>query len=224
MRILVLDLDGRHGDGLCTLLDGAGHDTVVVRDLPPAIDRDADVVLVAGGGDAAIDACRRIRAGDQVLPIMLLTAEGIVEDRVAGLRAGADDALAAPYAPSQMMARVDALGRRARLLPRLPEIVEADGCLFDLSRQIAVRESRQVGLTRREADLIRWLHRHRDRAASRAEILEHVFGVSPNVETRSVDMAIATLRRKIERRPDEPAIIVSVKGVGYAWGPAALAC
>ncbi len=66
-------------------------------------------------------------------------------------------------------------------------------------------------------ELIRWLHRNRERTASRKEILEHVFRVSPEIETRSVDMAIATLRKKIEREPEKPAIIVSVKGQGYAW-------
>jgi two-component system, OmpR family, response regulator len=152
------------------------------------------------------------------LPILALT-EGIdeVDARVANLRAGADDAMTVPFAHSQMMARVDALGRRARLVPRLPDLLEADGCLFDLSRCVAVRDGKVTQLSPREVDLIRWLHRNRERTVERREILEHVFRVSPDIETRSVDMAIATLRKKIERSPDRPAIIVSVKGLGYAW-------
>jgi DNA-binding response OmpR family regulator len=168
-------------------------------------------------GAAATALCAALRARDPVLPIMILTDRGLVEDRVAGLRAGADDCVEVPFAPTQMVARVDALARRARLIPPLPEIIEADGCMFDLSRCLAVRDGKIITLSPREAELVRWLHRHRERAVERKEILEHVFGVSPHIESRSVDMAIATLRKKIERTPDRPAIIVSVKGLGYTW-------
>jgi DNA-binding response OmpR family regulator len=179
----------------------------------------ADVVVLTGAAEHTTALCRRIRARDPALPVLILTAAGLVEDRVAGLRAGADDVVEAPYHASQMVARVDALGRRARLVPALPEIVEADGCVFDLGRCVAARGDREIALTAREAALLRWLHHHRDRAASREEILEHVFAVAPTIETRSVDMAIATLRKKIERHPEEPRIVVAIKGIGYAWGP-----
>jgi DNA-binding response OmpR family regulator len=218
MRILVLDLDGRHGRNLRVVLEEAGHDVELVAAQPNGIDRAPDLVVLAGG--AALSLCAALRARDPVIPILLLTERGLVEDRVAGLRAGADDCVEVPYAASQMAARVDALGRRARLVPPLPEIIEADGCMFDLSRCLAVRDGKLIALSPREAELVRWLHRHRERAVERKEILEHVFGVSPNIESRSVDMAISTLRKKIERAPDRPAIIVSVKGLGYAWGAA----
>ncbi|MEJ7600195.1 MAG: response regulator transcription factor [Kofleriaceae bacterium] len=215
MRILVIDLDGTHAANLRNVLEAAGHE-VVSAHRPPS-DVAAEVVVLAGPNEAAVNTCALLRARDEALPILLLTDRGLVEDRVAGLRAGADDSVEAPFAPSQMIARVDALGRRARLVPKLPDLLEADGCLFDLSRCVAVREGKTTPLSPREADLIRWLHRNRDRTTSRKEILQHVFGVSPDIETRSVDMAIATLRKKIEREPERPAIIVSVKGLGYAW-------
>jgi DNA-binding response OmpR family regulator len=103
-------------------------------------------------------------------------------------------------------------------VPALPEVLEADGCMFDLGRQAALRGGVGTALSAREVMLIRWLHRHRGGTVTRRDILEHVFGVSPEIETRSVDMAIATLRKKIEREPERPAIILSVKGSGYAWG------
>jgi DNA-binding response OmpR family regulator len=216
MRILVIDLDGRHGRNLRVVLEEAGHDVELAA--APPLQHTPELVVLAGA--AAISMCAALRARDPVIPILLLTERGLVEDRVAGLRAGADDCVEVPYAPSQMMARVDALGRRARLVPPLPEIIEADGCMFDLTRCLAVRDGKVIALSPREAELLRWLHRHRERAVERKEILEHVFGVSPNIESRSVDMAISTLRKKIERSPDRPAIIVSVKGLGYAWGVA----
>jgi DNA-binding response OmpR family regulator len=212
MRILVVDLDGAHGANLATIL--TGHELSICSALPLVVDE--DLVIVAGPG--AIDACALLRSRDEQLPILALTEHGLVDQRVAALQAGADDALETPFAASQMVARVDALERRARLVPKLPEVVQIDGCMFDLSRCLAVRDGRVTQLSAREAALIRWLHRNRDRTVERREILEQVFGVSPNVETRSVDVAIATLRKKIEREPERPSIIVSVKGVGYAWG------
>jgi DNA-binding response OmpR family regulator len=220
MRVLVVDLGAagaRHGGALGVLLGAAGHDVTVVDELPAV--PGAEVVVLTGPAERTTDLCRRIRARDPALPIMVLTAAGLVEDRVAGLRAGADDVVEAPYHASQMIARVDALGRRGRLVPALPELLEADGCVFDLSRCVAVRDDREIALAAREAALLRWLHRHRTRAVTREEILEHVFAVAPTIETRSVDVAIATLRKKIERRPEDPRIVVAVKGVGYAWGP-----
>jgi DNA-binding response OmpR family regulator len=228
MRILVLDLCGASaltsaagshgvGDSVATILASAGHVTAV-RSEPPADLTDAEVVVLAGDPIAVAELCRRIRTRDAVLPIMILTAAGMVDDRVAGLRAGADDALDVPFHPSQMVARVDALGRRARLVPPLPEVIDADGCAFDLSRCVAARGGQEIALSAREAELVRYLHRHRARAVSREEILQHVFGVSPRIETRSVDVAIGALRKKIERHPEDPRIIVAVKGIGYAWG------
>lgn len=215
MRILVLDPAGHHGANLRVVLEAAGHVVETAPTPPPRVA--VDVVVVAGATESTINLCAMLRARDEALPILVLTERGLVEDRVAGLRAGADDALETPFAPSQMIARVDALGRRARLVPKLPDLLEADGCMFDLSRCVAVRDGKVTPLSPREAELIRWLHRHRDRTVERREILEHVFRVSPEVETRSVDMAIATLRKKIEREPERPSIIVSVKGLGYSW-------
>jgi two-component system, OmpR family, response regulator len=214
VRILVIDPAGVHAANLRAVL--ADHELDFVA-APPAV-IDAEIVIVAAERDVAVNLVGLLRARDEALPILAL-AEGLdeVDARVANLRAGADDALTVPFAGSQMVARVDALGRRARLVPKLPDLLEADGCLFDLSRCVAVRDGKVTQLSPREVDLIRWLHRHRERTVERREILEHVFRVSPDIETRSVDMAIATLRKKIERAPDRPAIIVSVKGLGYAW-------
>ncbi len=212
VRILVIDPAAAHGANLRTLLVSEGHDVEVVTTPPSHVA--AEVVIVT-----ALNLVGLLRVRDEALPILVLTDNGLddVDGRVAGLRAGADDALSVPFAGAQMIARVDALGRRARLVPKLPELIEADGCMFDLSRCVAVREGKVMTLSPREVELIRWLHRNRERTVERREILEHVFHVSPEIETRSVDMAIATLRKKIEREPEKPAIIVSVKGLGYVW-------
>src|SRR5262245_10220064 len=170
MRILVIDLDGRHGRNLRVVLEEAGH--VVELATAPPLQSTPELVVLAGA--EAISMCAALRVRDPMIPILLLTDRGLVEDRVAGLRAGADDCVEVPFHASQMMARVDALGRRARLVPLLPEIIEADGCMFDLTRCVAVRDGKLIALSPREAELVRWLHRHRQRAVERKEILEHV--------------------------------------------------
>src|SRR5262249_30269936 len=86
-----------------------------------------------------------------------------------------------------------------------------------LGRMIVVRGGEHVALTPREVGIVRWLHRHRDRVVSRAELLEQVFGQRGDLQTRAVDMAIAVLRKKLEVDPARPTVIVSVKGAGYTW-------
>jgi DNA-binding response OmpR family regulator len=97
-------------------------------------------------------------------------------------------------------------------------VVETAGCRFDLGRHEAARDGHIEQLTPREVKILRWLHRHRNRAVSRSELLEEVWGVNADMQTRTVDMTIAKLRQKIERDPARPEIVVTVTGVGYAWG------
>ena len=89
--------------------------------------------------------------------------------------------------------------------------------VIDLARMVVVRDGRRVALTPREVGIVRWLHRHQDRVVTRAELLEQVFGQRGDLQTRAVDMAIAVLRKKVESDPQNPTLIVSVKGAGYAW-------
>jgi DNA-binding response OmpR family regulator len=148
----------------------------------------------------------------------MLTARGSEDDKVAGLEAGADDYLTKPFAVRELLARINALGRRAAGIPAEPEIVEADGCTIDLGRLQAQRGTEAVNITPREAGILRWLYRHRARAVSRAELLERIWGSSGDLQTRTVDMTIANLRQKIERDPSEPRILLTMTGAGYAWG------
>lgn len=163
---------------------------------------------------AAESVAPRVRAR---APVIVVTRPSDVEARVRALEAGADDAFDASFAPSQIAARATAVVRKAARVPKDAERIEAGGCTLDLDAGRVTRDDRSEPLTAREIELVRWLHRHRGRIVSRAELLEHVWGVSPNNATRAVDVAIAALRAKIERDPATPAIIVSVKGAGYRW-------
>jgi two-component system, OmpR family, response regulator RegX3 len=222
VRILLVEDEASLRDGLCDLLGADGHAVEAVADGVTAAARGTseafdlvilDLMLPRLDG---MEVCRRLRAARPGVPILMLTALASEDDKVRGLLEGADDYVTKPFGARELLARVRALGRRAPA--DAPEEVTIDGCVLDFARLAASRGGERVALTPREAGMLRWLHRHGGRVVSRAEILEQVWGQRGDLRTRAVDMAIAVLRKKIERDPAEPRIIVSVKGAGYAWG------
>jgi len=224
MKILVVEDDPLLRDGLVDLLRSAGHTVDMVADGVTATKRGMDPELDLVVLDVmlpkldGIEVCHRLRKARPDLPILMLTAKGSEEDKVRGLKVGADDYVTKPFGTRELLARLAALARRARSAPVEPEIIEIDGCRFDLGRCEARRHQKIIPLTAREVGIVRWLHRHKARTVSRSELLEQLWGTNADTETRTVDVTIAHLRQKIERDHAEPAIIVSVKGVGYTWG------
>jgi two-component system response regulator RegX3 len=209
-------------EGIVDLLSGDGHQVTAVGDGAAAVEVGLqgafelvvlDLMLPRLDG---MDVCRRRRAARPGLPILMLTARGSEDDKVRGLVEGADDYVTKPFSARELLARVRALGRRAPPGEALDELHVGDARI-DLARMVVVRGAREVALTPREVGIVRWLHRHRDRVVTRAELLEQVFGQRGDLQTRAVDMAIAVLRKKIEVDPARPSSIVSVKGAGYAW-------
>ena len=147
----------------------------------------------------------------------MLTARGDESDKVRGLRSGADDYITKPFGTNELLARIDSVARRLAL-DAGPERIETGDGVIDLGRCRFERNGQDHELTAREANLLRFLYRHRERAVTRAELLENVWQQPGDLQTRTVDMCIADLRQKIESDPAHPAIVVTVKGVGYAWG------
>lgn len=211
MRVLIDVANGRVSEELLAMLAHAGH--TVERGVAQVSARRFDVVVVG-----SVEAAERLRREHPVLAVIVFTRTGDVAARIRALEVGADDAVDASFPPSQSVARFVAAGRRVANMPRPPECIQIDGCTIDLAACTVSRDGREQPLTRREVELVRWLSRHAGRVVSRPELLEHVWEVSPGNETRTVDVAIAGLRAKIERDPGTPAIIVSVKGAGYRWG------
>jgi len=224
MNILIVEDEPVLRAGLVDLLKGAGHRvdiaadglTAAKRGLDPELDFILlDLMLPKLDG---IEVCQRVRKARPGLPILMLTARGAEEDKVRGLKCGADDYVTKPFGARELLARIEALGRRVKTVPAEPELLMADDCQFDLGRCEASRGRKIIPLTPRECGILRWLYRHRARAVARGELLEQVWGANPGMETRTVDVTIANLRHKIERDPADPRIIVCVKGIGYAWG------
>lgn len=174
-----------------------------------------DVVLPREDG---LDVLRAIRRKRPALPVILITARGSEDQRVEGLRLGADDYVVKPFSIRELLARVEAVLRRS---PERPQGVErltlGHGEIEEID--LARREIRFTGgerceLSELEADLLRYLAAHRARAIARDELLTRVWGVNPrHVETRSVDMTVARLRKKL--RDDPPRLLTTVRGRGY---------
>ena len=161
---------------------------------------------------SGIEICQRIRSTSQV-PILMLTALGEVQERVEGLRAGADDYLPKPFALEELVARIQTLLRRAR--PVLPSrLAHADLEMDELTRQVW-RGGREVHLAPREFDLLRYFLRHPREVLGRERLLRHVWGEAYVGEDNILDVYISYLRQKLEGR-GQGRILRTVRGVGYA--------
>lgn len=227
LRVLVVEDEPGLRQALVDLLTGAGHRVEAVADGETAVQRGSehafdlillDVMLPRKDG---VDVCRDLRRVRPGLPILMLTARGAEEDKVRGLTAGADDYVTKPFGARELLARVGALARRARTSGSWPDVIDCDGCRFDLGRCVAQRNGKEVCLTQREVGILRWLYQHRSRAVTRSELLEQVWSVPGDLQTRTVDMTISNLRQKIEESASSPRIVITVKGTGYAWGSSA---
>ena len=223
MRILVVDDDRAVRDSLRRSLEFNGYQVDLAGDGLDALDRIAaqrpdavvlDVMMPRVGG---LEACRRLRADGDDVPILVLTARDSVADRVAGLDAGADDYLVKPFALEELLARLRALLRRSTA----PESAGADGLLSfaDLTLDPATREvsrgGRSIRLTRTEFSLLELFLRHPRQVLDRARILEEVWGYDFPTTANSLEVYVGYLRRKTEAE-GEPRLLHTVRGVGYA--------
>ena len=177
-----------------------------------------DVMLPEISGFEVI---RTLRQEANRTPTILLTAKGAEADRVKGLDLGADDYVTKPFAIAELVARVGAQVRRARMDRGDGETFEADGVVFDLGRLVARRGGAEIPITPREGQILKHLRSRRGNVVTRDEFLLQVWEYkSANVETRTVDNTLAAMRKKIERDPADPQIVLTVRGKGYRWGGA----
>jgi two-component system, OmpR family, alkaline phosphatase synthesis response regulator PhoP len=174
-----------------------------------------DVMLPRKSG---FDVCRDLRQHDKKTPILMLTARGQLVDRVVGLKLGADDYLVKPFEMMELMARVEALLRRAPAsTPVEPDCYQFKDIRVDFRGAQVTRNGAVVELSAREYQLLRYLIEHREATVSREELLEKVWGYHATPLTRTVDVHIAWLRQKLESNPRHPQFILTVHGLGYKF-------
>lgn len=163
--------------------------------------------------------CNEIRKLDRSQPVILLTAKGDEEDIIKGLKLGADDYVPKPFSVRELVARVEAVLRRSRKLTEEREKIVWKGIEIDPRNLWATVNGKTIELTRREVDLLRYLIQCSERPVNRQELLKEVWGYgNAQMETRTVDIHITKLRRKVEKDPENPTLILTVRGEGYKIG------
>ena len=220
-RILVVDDDRALSEMLGMVLQGEGFETEFAADGPSAVDRFRDtrpdlvlLDLMLPGIDG-IEVCTRIRAESGV-PIIMLTARSDTGDVVRGLEAGADDYVVKPFNPVELIARVCARLREPQL--EANEKLRIGDVDIDVTGHEVRRGDQPIPLTPLEFDLLVILARKPQQVFTREVLLEKVWGYQYKADTRLVNVHVQRLRAKIERDPDHPMIVTTVRGVGYRAG------
>jgi DNA-binding response OmpR family regulator len=173
-----------------------------------------DVMLPRMNGH---DVCRELRRDGSALPIIMLTARGQEIDKVVGLKLGADDYVTKPFSFLELMARAEALLRRSSGHAAVPGEFRFGEVTVHFARSLAQRAGEPLTLTSRELALLRYLVENRGRVVTRDELLDAVWGYETAPVTRTVDMHVAKLRKKVEEDPAHPRHILTVHGIGYKF-------
>ena len=234
-RILVVEDEQHIADGLCFNLEEEGHNVIVATDGEQALtlildDRQVfdivvlDVMLPGRDGFFVAGA---LRSAGQFLPILMLTARNRPEDVLKGFEAGADDYLPKPFELAILIARVNGLLRRRRwnetqpgaTRPPARDVYTFGGRTLDFTAMEVQARGKSYRLTQMECDLLRYLVAHAGQPVSRGALLEDVWGLDEETDTRAIDNFIVRLRKYLEDRPDAPRIVQTVRGVGYKFVP-----
>lgn len=223
-RVLVVDDDSALAEMLGIVLQGEGFDAVFCADGLQAMqvfrEVGPDVVLLdlMLPGMDGLDVCRAIREESGV-PIVMLTARGDTLDVVAGLEAGADDYVVKPFKPKELVARIRARVRRRDVGTQDATIVIGDLTIDTVGHSVA-RGGEVLALTPLEFDLLVCLARRPGQVLTREALLQEVWGYRHAADTRLVNVHVQRLRAKVERDPERPEVVLTVRGVGYKVGPA----
>ncbi len=222
-RILFVEDENAISEPFSQALKRAGFDPVVARTAAQALDLaerfEPDLVLLdlrLPDGDGR-DVCRQLRRGSDV-PIVMLTASGTETDRIIGLELGADDYVVKPFSSGEVISRIRAVLRRAAWRePDSPEAVEAGELVIDFAARRATLAGEQLKLPRKEFDLLAELARHAGEVVGREDLMARVWDVNWFGSTKTLDVHIRSLRKKLGDDPAHPTYIETVRGVGFRF-------
>jgi DNA-binding response OmpR family regulator len=244
-RVLIVEDEAHLAQGLQFNLEAEGHSVTVVGDGESALhlllgrsqpnkptDFDAVVLDVMLPGKDGFAVAAELRAAQQFVPVLMLTARGRPEDVLQGFASGADDYLPKPFELPILLARLQGLLRRREWMRQIPagnatpatraaeyEAFSFDGRTIDFGKLELRVNGNTIQLTLMEAELLRHLIRNHGRVVSRKSILEEVWGLREDTDTRAIDNFIVRLRRYIEDNPAAPRHLLTVRGVGYRFIP-----
>jgi DNA-binding response OmpR family regulator len=225
-RILVIEDDAAIRRGIVDALRFEGYETREAHDgrqgMSLALEMGCDLVLLdlVLPGPSGLEILAAVRGSRPTLPVIILTAMGDESDRVKGLRLGADDYVVKPFGVSELMARVEAVLRRSPQRPSDVAQANVPGGVVDFSRrEVRFQDGRRESLSERETELIRYLVLNPRRVISRDELLRSVWRLEPRgLSTRTIDMHVTRLREKLGDDPEDPQVILTVRGKGYMFG------
>jgi len=236
--ILIVEDEKHLADGLRFNLEVEGYKVDIVGDGEAALSMlltekekyDVVVLDVMLPGKDGFEVASELREAGHFVPVLMLTARGRPEDVLCGFESGADDYLAKPFELSVLLARLNALLRRREWFHRdqteagsvIPadtksELFSFDGKIIDFENLELRTDKQMIRLTLMEADLLRYLVKHENSVVSRKAILEEVWGLHEDTDTRAIDNFIVRLRRYIEDEPSQPRHLLTVRGVGYRF-------
>jgi len=224
-RILVVEDEESLAIGVRDALEHAGFSVDVVHDGVGALERirenkpDLIVLDLMLPGMSGLEILGALRQERLAVRVLILTALADEDDLLKGFEMGADDYMKKPFSPRELVARVEAQFRRRDLDSEPPPFLDLPGNIkVDLARLEVHRDGTVLPLTPREGEILAYLIQHRDRVVTREDLLLDVWHYqSANVETRTVDIHIVGLRRKVEPSASEPTLIQTVRGKGYRW-------
>jgi DNA-binding response OmpR family regulator len=231
-RILIVEDEAHLAQGLQFNLQAEGYDAIIETDGEAALARlqneafDAMLLDVMLPGKSGFEVVSELRARQNYLPVLMLTARGRSEDVLTGFAAGADDYLPKPFELSILLARLNGLLRRLAWRQPADETpaereelspFQFSGRRIDFESLELSALGRTIRLTLMEADLLRYLVRNQGRIVSRKELLEQVWRVHEDTDTRAIDNFVVRLRRYIEDEPSSPRYLKTVRGIGYRF-------
>ena len=219
-RILVIEDDGETAASIVQGLRESGFEVGHAADGPSgaemALGQNWDALVVdrmLPGGMDGLDIIQKLRQSDAKTPVLILSALGAVDDRVRGLRAGGDDYLTKPYALSELVARLEALLRRARN-PTVETRLRVADLQMDLLSRLVTRAGKEIDLQPREFMLLEFLMRNAGNIVTRTMLLEHVWDYHFDPQTNVIDVHISRLRQKIDKSFGKP-LLHTIRGTGY---------
>ena len=224
LDILVVDDDSELRQQIKRLFERDGHRVMAVADGRAAVDRAStdhfDVVLLdigLGPGPDGYDVCRALRDRRNLVPIIMLTALDSEADAVLGLEAGADDYVTKPFGPAELRSRIRAVLRRAGPRALGDQVMRVGPIVLDRSRRSVEVRGQPVELTFSEFELLLALMSRPGELFNRHELLRAIWGDSAYRDPRGIDVHVHHLREKLEEKPEEPSLILTVRGAGYRF-------
>lgn len=223
IRILIVEDEEAIRTGLIDVLVFHGYDVDSAATGPDGLEKALtgkfDLILldIMLPGMDGYEICDRIRTEDRNQPIIMLTAKTSDEEIIQGLKLGADDYVPKPFSIQQLVLRIGAVLRRSQVGQEMARTLTVGGIEIDTENFRGVRDGDEIAFTKREIEVLSYLARNSDRPVSREELLLKVWGYARNldIETRTVDIHIAKLRRKIEADNKAPELLITVRGAGY---------